>query len=39
MFEMISQFFSNFIRWAVEFFGQLFDVVSDIIVYLFSAQL
>lgn len=39
MFEVIIQFFTSLISWAAEFFGQLIDVVSDIIIYLFSAQL
>ncbi|MGM0169360.1 hypothetical protein IGI39_003676 [Enterococcus sp. AZ135] len=39
MIEIIIEFFSSLIRWAIEFFGQTIDVVSDILVYLFSAQL
>lgn len=39
MFEVIIQFISELISWAIEFFGQIIDVVSDIIIFLFSAQL
>lgn len=39
MVEMMMQFFCGLIQWAVEFFGQMIDVVSDILIYLFSAQL
>lgn len=39
MFEVIIQFISELISWVIEFFGQIIDVVSDIIIFLFSAQL
>lgn len=35
MLEMIIQFFKN----LVDLFSQLVDVISDIVLYLFSAQL
>ncbi|MGL9730031.1 hypothetical protein IGI44_003448 [Enterococcus sp. DIV0756] len=35
MLEMIIQFFKN----LIDLFSQLVDVISDIVLYLFSAQL
>ena len=39
MIELIIDFFISLISWSVDFFGQMIDIISDIIVYLFSAQL
>ncbi len=39
MINLLMECFNSMISWAVETFGQMIDVLSDIIAYLFSAQL
>lgn len=33
------ELFSNLISWVIDFFGQFIDLIWELLVYLFSAQL